>query len=169
MNGAVRSAGGQYTIEYAPLSDASVYRETQPRVDEVGLDTALPRGSGGLAQFQNFPPLVAGAAIPEYRSAAHLGGFYHVVKTMTVQDNPAATDTAFHYQDQFFTRTASSTLAAAAGWVCQCPDGPRPDQSAIAAKRTVNSYAAVRIRPRTAAPAAAPDFRYREAHQLDNL
>lgn len=87
MTGAVRSAGGSYTVAYAPLSDASVYQETQPTA---------------LSQFQNYPPIQQGGTVPTFRSAAQLGGFYHVVKTMQVTDNPAVpSNLAFSYAHQF--------------------------------------------------------------------
>ncbi|MGY5778531.1 FG-GAP-like repeat-containing protein [Rhizobium sp. LEGMi135b] len=87
MTGAVRSAGGSYNISYAPLSDAAVYQETQPTA---------------LSQFQNYPPIQQGGSVPTFRSAAQLGGFYHVVSSMEVKDNPAVPSAiAFDYTSQF--------------------------------------------------------------------
>ncbi|AYG70173.1 MULTISPECIES: FG-GAP-like repeat-containing protein [unclassified Rhizobium] len=87
ITGAVRASGGTYNIDYAPLSDASVYQETKPTA---------------LSQFQNYAPIQQGGTVPTFRSAAQLGGFYHVVKTMEVVDNAAVPrDIAFDYKHQF--------------------------------------------------------------------
>ena len=87
MTGALRSAGGSYTVSYAPLSDAAVYQETKPTA---------------LSQFQNYPPIQQGDNVPTFRAAAQLGGFYHVVSSMEVKDNPAVPSAlAFDYISQF--------------------------------------------------------------------
>ncbi|MEO8388747.1 FG-GAP-like repeat-containing protein [Polaromonas sp.] len=86
MVGAVRSAGATYTVTYAPLSDKTVYQETGPAAKK-----------SALAQYQNFQPFSSQSAIPNFRSASKLGGFYHVVKTLQIADNSAVGDTAFNY------------------------------------------------------------------------
>jgi RHS repeat-associated protein len=90
MTSATRSAGGRYAATYAPLSDPAVYSESRQTAT-----AARP----ALAQFQSFPPLpAANAAIPTYRSAARLGGFYYVVKSLVASDNPAVgPTTAYSY------------------------------------------------------------------------
>jgi RHS repeat-associated protein len=101
MTAAVRSAGGSYAVAYAPLSDHTVYSESK---------------AGALAQFQNFSPLTTGATIPTYRSAAHLAGFYHVVKNLTVNDNPAVGQTAFSYSHQMTYQDGKLDLTGR-GWL----------------------------------------------------
>lgn len=85
MTSATTSAGAGYAVTYAPLSDSSIYSET---------------GHTGLSQYQNFAPFI-GSPYPNFRPAARLGGFYHVVASLTESDNPAVGTTAYTYSQAY--------------------------------------------------------------------
>lgn len=121
MTGAVRAAGATYALTYAPLSDPAVYTETQ---------------LSALAQFQNFPPFASFSAVPEFRSASRLGGFYHVVKIIALSDNPAVGDTAFNYRHQLQYRNGKIDLNGR-GWL---GFASVTTNSLNGSKQSVNSY-----------------------------
>lgn len=83
ITGYTRSTGARGTIEYAPLSDPEVYSSQSP---------------SALAHFQNYPPLNECPDFPNYRSRANLGGFYYVVKSYEINNNPSITDSPFTYR-----------------------------------------------------------------------
>lgn len=83
ITGVTKSTGARISIDYAPLSDTTVYTQTEP---------------SALAHSQAYPPLSQNPGLPCYRSAVKLGGFYYVVKQYAVENNAAITENPFKYR-----------------------------------------------------------------------
>lgn len=88
MTGIERSSLGTVAITYKPISDPTVYSETA--------------GTGALATYQRYPPLVQNEALPQYRSSSNLTGRYYVVASTTDSNNPAITTNPYSYTTTHF-------------------------------------------------------------------